>query len=245
MKNLITRFTQIVASWIANFFDILASMDDSSSYRPAGCHNILALLHYLCEMDMARRDWVLRWLAYQLRNPGAKMSTAIIVTGSRFSKSIFFEDVLAGLFGERACTILDDELQGHAMRWARSPINLVTVHGVFSPRNVSRLRALVASTSLIVERAGKAPETHSNQFNFVFLTSSFDFLPVQAELGRRLVILETPPQWPRHYYAAVMHEINNGGIDALREHLLQLDLSGFTARTQPPAAQIHVHQEAA
>ncbi|HEY6527102.1 MAG TPA: hypothetical protein VIZ65_00290, partial [Cellvibrionaceae bacterium] len=59
------------------------------------CANILNALYLLCNSDDEIFRWLIRWLAYPLQNPGAKMDTAILchspVHGS--GKSILFDVV--------------------------------------------------------------------------------------------------------------------------------------------------------
>lgn len=239
MKTLMQRITHPMRTWLASCRAILNNLNTHESHQPVGCNNIMTLLLHLCDMDEAMRTWVLRWIAYQLRNPGAKMGTALVVNGSKFGKGIFFEDVLSRLFGDGARTIVADDLHSLDKRWMLPPTGLVTIHGSFNHRNVSRLRALVVSTHLAIERAGAAPTTCANELNFVFLTTASDLLPEQVgDIGRRLVIIESPPEWTRRYYEAVMHEAHSGGVDALREYLLhQLDMGAFDEHTPPPMAR--------
>lgn len=74
--------------------------------RPAHCGNIMTLLAHLCDMDDELQLWVLRWLAYPLRNPGARMSTALVLNGGQGSgKSLFLNFVVAELYGDVAAKI--------------------------------------------------------------------------------------------------------------------------------------------
>ena len=45
------------------------------------CGQILDLLEYLCNENDDVVRWILKWAAYPLQNPGAKMRTAIIMHG--------------------------------------------------------------------------------------------------------------------------------------------------------------------
>src|SRR3990172_6803116 len=59
------------------------------------CSALVDLLEYLCSADPNARElfqWVLRWMAYSLQHPGAKMSSAIILHGPQGTgKSAVFQ----------------------------------------------------------------------------------------------------------------------------------------------------------
>jgi len=48
------------------------------------CENLIDLLRYMCAGDKEPEklfDWVLRWLAYPIQRPGAKMRTTLVLHG--------------------------------------------------------------------------------------------------------------------------------------------------------------------
>jgi putative DNA primase/helicase len=213
--------------------------------RPARCGNIRTLLLHLCDMDAGLCTWILRWIAFQLRNPDAKMSTGLIINGKHPGKSLFFEDVLDLLFGLSSRVIAADQLHDRFTSWAVAPCSLVIVHGAFVPRHAARMRAFITAESVIVERRGQAPQTRPNHLNFVFLSNSPDFLPEDVG-GRRFVVVETPPEWPRSFLEAVKDEIDHGGVHDFLEYLMRdLDMGTFNESTLPPAPALRKHQEAA
>jgi putative DNA primase/helicase len=239
------KLIRLMQSLVARISDAVKSFSTRDSFQPAACNNILGLLLHLCDLDENMRTWILRWIAFQMRNPGAKMRTALVINGNHFSKSLFFEDILTSLFPTDSRVITTDELHDKFTRWAVAPCSMVVVRGTYHARHVARMRAFVTAESVIVERRGQAPEVKPNHLNFVFLSTYSDFLPSDLG-GRRFVVLEMPPAWPRHFHAAVRDEINQGGISAFMEYLmLGLDLGDFNESTQPPQPKIHRAKEAA
>lgn len=201
--------------------------------RPAHCSNIMTLLAHLCDMDDDMRLWVLRWLAYPLRNPGAKMSTALIFNGPEGTgKSLFFAHVVAQLYGNNAARIRPSDLYSKFNPWAAGA-NLVVVDGEYAGRHVERLKAMITSSPIVLDIKGQAPRTVNNRLNFVYLCSRDDFLPPDTG-NRRFVVVEVPPARPRAFYQAVAHEIAAGGVDAFRDYLMNgLDMGGFNESTLP------------
>lgn len=239
------KLTRLARSFIAHVSDAVRSLNARDSFQPAGCNNIMGLLLHLCDMDEGMRTWILRWIAYQLRTPGAKMTTALVINGRNFSKTMFFEDVLTALFQGRSRVIMADELHDKFTSWAAAPCSLVIVHGRFANHHAARMRAFITAQSVVVERRDRAPETRPNHLNFVFLSKGPDFLP--DSVTRRFAVVEVPPSWPRHFHEAVHHEISQGGIAAFRKYLAEdLDMGSFNESTQPPQPKFQRrNQEAA
>jgi hypothetical protein len=202
--------------------------------RPAHCANILTLLAHLCDMDEDVRLWVLRWLAYPLRNPGAKMATALIFNGGQGSgKTLFFSRVVAQLYGDNAASIRPSDLYSKFNPWVVGA-NLVLVDGEYARRHIERMKALITSSPINLDIRGQAPRTVPNRLNFVYISSRDDFLPLDTGT-RRFVVVEVPPARPRAFYEAVHHEMVNGGIDAFRDYLMHgLDMGDFNESTLPP-----------
>jgi hypothetical protein len=205
--------------------------------RPGHCGNILTLLAHLCDMDDDMQLYVLRWLAYPLRNPGAKMSAALVFNGGQGSgKSLFFTHIAAALFGENAVKIRPSDLYSKFNYWAVGA-NLVVVDGDFVPQHLERIKAYQSAGTFEITLKGHEARSVVNRLSFVYLSNRDDFLP--ADTGnRRFVVVEVPPARPRGFYQAIVHEIANGGIDAFREYLMHgLDMGDFNENTLPPPAQ--------
>jgi putative DNA primase/helicase len=233
MKRIIdTLRAQLAAAGMTLSAHFRRVISKSPNWRPAHCGNIKTLLLHLCDMDDELCMWTLRWIAFQLRNPGVKMATGLIVNGKHPGKTLFFEDVLVQLFGIHARVILADQLHDRFTEWAAAPASMVIVHGTFDPRHTARLRAFITAEDVIVERRGHAPQTRRNRLNFVYLSKEPKLPPDTG--NRRFVAIETPATWPRAFLLAVIAEINAGGVQDFLEYLMRdLDLGSFDEHTLP------------
>jgi hypothetical protein len=236
MKQIIKNIQQRFANLYNALTGLRARISTPAQARPAHCGNILALLAHLCDMDDGMQRYVLRWLAYPLRNPGAKMSTALVFNGGQGSgKNLFFNHVAAALYGDNAANIRPKDLHSKSNYWALSA-NLVVVDGDYAPRHLERMKVFHAAEAFVITLQGHAPRTVVNRLNFVYLSDQEDFLPSDAG-SRRFVVVEVPPARPHSFYEAIAHEIANGGLDAFRDYLVHgLDMGDFNENTQPPAA---------
>jgi hypothetical protein len=223
---------------IKAFFNSLTA-DAPVAQVPTSCGNINALLLHLCDFDYELHMWVLRWLAYPLRNPGAKLSTCILVNGGdRDGKSMFFADVMAELYGDTARQLRPAALQPRALEWAKGA-EFVVIDGRYSDASLGHLKHLVTDSALYAVAAHKrAASLHPNRMNFVFLTGEIDFLPTDVA-NRRFVVIEAPPARQPKFYLAARFEIENGGAEAFRDYLMRgIDMADFNATTPPPVARM-------
>jgi hypothetical protein len=219
------------------------------------CTNINMLLMHLCDFNQLHYSYILQWLAYPLRNPGAKMCYGLVIKGGQGTgKNMFFQNVAVPLYEGKARIVHADVLSDRFNCWAGAP--LVVIDSTLTARALARVKALMTSKSLIIESRSQPPREMANRMNFIFLSG--DFNPPRLERdNRRFMILETPPAREHAFYQAVAHEIKNGGVDAFREFLLHgIDMAGFNETTQPPgfergdaneyrAGSAHAAQEAA
>ena len=227
MKNLGKRIVSLVrAAW--------AHLTSAPQTPPPHCGNINHLLLHLCDYDYELHAWVLRWLAYPLRNPGAKMERGLIVNGGEGTgKNMFFEHVVARLYGDAARYVGERKLAGAFTPWMPGA-RYIVVTGILSRKCVPALKQLVSSQFVTVNQKGLPAYTVENEMNFVFLADSDNFVPPELE-QRRFVVIEAPPKREPRFYRAVADEINNGGVDVFRDYLMhQLDMEDFTQYTKPP-----------
>jgi hypothetical protein len=214
---------------------IVRRLTDRTAHQPPNFANIQALLLHLCDYDEVLCHWVLCWLAYPLRNPGAKMDMGLVVNGEEGTgKSLFFDTIMRRVYGDHSVAVADAaQLHAAFNGWAEGT-RLAVFEGKFTKKNAARLKELIASASLELFVRFKPTQTRKNRMNFVFLSTSSEFVPV-IESDRRLAVLEVPPRQAPRFYLAVRAEIDNGGVDAFREYLMRgLDMRGFDEHTRPP-----------
>lgn len=210
-------------------------IDTSPAMRPPHCCNINTLLLHLCDFDHELHKWVLRWIAYPLRHPGAKMGTGLVLNGGRATgKTLFFEDVVAELYGAFGTAVGARQFRDGQDQWT-GVARFVVVDGDSYHRGMGeRLKHLITDSKVLVRNRYQDERLIPNQMNFVALVNAPDFLPVAAA-HRHIVIIEAPPAREPLFYRAVVDEIKNGGIEAFRHYLLKdLDMDGFHEFTPPP-----------
>lgn len=211
--------------------------------KAGDCQSLLDLLEYLCSGEANRAElfqWVLRWMAYPLQHPGAKMSSALIVHGPQGTgKSTVFQ-TLAKIYGDYATVLnqrgLEDKFNAD---WVDSKLfilaeEVVTRAEMWHIKN--ELKELITGEWVRVNPKNVAAYRQRNQVNAVFLSNENQPLPLDND-DRRHCVIYTPDALPEAIYDAVFLELENGGVEAFYHYLMNLDLGDFHPKKRPPSTQ--------
>ena len=205
--------------------------------KPGKFEKIDLLLYHLCDGNDELIKWVERWLAYPLRNPGAKMETSIIMHGDEGSgKNFFFEKVIKKIYGQYGYVIGNAQLESQFNDWASMKLFMVADEVVTRSelRHMKgKLKGLVSGDIIIVNPKGLPEHWEANHMNFVFLSNELQPLALD-KTDRRYLVIWTPPALSREFYVDVAKEIDAGGIEAYYHYLThELDMGDFDEHTKP------------
>lgn len=209
--------------------------------RAGECQCILDMLEYLCSQERNADEvyqWLLRWMAYPLQNPGAKMSSAVIMHGPQGTgKSAVFQ-TLARIYGDYATVLnqrgLEDRFNAD---WAENKLfilaeEVVTRQEMWHIKN--ELKELVTGEWIRVNPKNVAAYRQRNQINIAYLSNEGQPLPLENDDRRHLVVW-TPPQLHEEWYDQLWAEIENGGVEAFYHYLLhEVDLTDWHPKKRPP-----------
>lgn len=204
------------------------------------CDRLLDLLRYLVSGEQNAVEvfyFIIKWLAYPIQYPGAKMQSAIVVHGPQGTgKSRFFE-AYAKIFGEYSIVLnqgaIEDKFNSD---WSERKLfvladEIVARSDMYHLKN--QLKTLITGEWVRVNPKNVAAHRERNHMNIVF--ASNEKMPVVLENDdRRHLIFWTPPPLSREFFDEVDAEIDAGGVEALHDYLLNLDLGSFKPWTHPP-----------
>ena len=207
------------------------------------CSKILATLEHLCSKEKNSDEilwWIIKWMAYPLQNPGAKMGSAIILHGPQGTgKSLIFR-ILASIYGRYSTVIgnrgIEDKFNAD---WADSKLFILAEEVATSADkwNIkNELKELVTGETVRVNPKNVAAYSQKNQMNVAFLSNEDMPLPLEGDDRRHLVVY-TPPCLAREHYSDALDERDNGGIAAFYHFLMNVDLTGFNRHTPPPKTE--------
>jgi putative DNA primase/helicase len=202
-----------------------------------GCRKILAHLGRLCGNRKDEYLFVLRWIAYPLQNPGAKMATSIVMFGAEGpGKSLVWEKVVKRIYGEYGVTIGQAQLESQFTGWQSRKLYALAEE-VVSRQEMRHykglLKHLVTGETLQINEKMQSLREERNHLNFVFLSNST--VPLELDDGdRRYLVLYVDQVPPKEYFTELVHEIENGGVEAFYQYMLTLPMDGFNEHTKPP-----------
>ena len=206
------------------------------------CEVLLDLLRYLCSAEQNSADlftWAIRWLAYPIQHPGAKMRTALIFHGPQGTgKNLFFEAIMA-IYGEYGRIVGQAEIEDKFNDWASRKLFLIADEVVarqelYHVKN--KLKSFVTGEWIRINPKNVAAHNERNHCNVVYLSNETQPLPIEQD-DRRHFVIWTPAKLSAGFYQDVRDEINAGGIAALHQYLLDIDLGDFDEHTKPPETQ--------
>ena len=203
------------------------------------CDHLIDLLRYMCAGDSQPEvlfQWVLRWLAYPIQHPGAKMQTTLVVHGPQGTgKNMFFE-VIMGIYGRYGRIIDQSAIEDKFNDWASRRLFLIADEVVarsdlYHVKN--KLKAFITGEWIRINPKNMAAYDERNHVNMVFLSN--EAMPTIVEQDdRRHTVIWTPEKLSPEFYAGLKAEINAGGGPALHDYLLHVDLGDFGPSTMPP-----------
>ncbi len=202
---------------------------------------ILALLASLCDAeDRAEEymEWILRWLAYPLQHPGAKMQTALLMFGEKqgTGKSLFFEGVMLPMFGDYGTVASQHQLDSTFTSW-RSKKLFVLFEEVLSRDDKyshnGTLKYMITGKTMNINEKNLPARDERNHMNSVFLSNEPQPIPIELE-DRRFMVIEARRKQDPAFYDQVKDAIAKGAIEAFYHFLLELPLDGFNEHTKPP-----------
>lgn len=207
--------------------------------REGNCSSLLELLRFLCSDDPdgdGLYQWVLRWLAYPIQHPGAKMRSTLVFHGLQGAgKNLIFETVMA-IYGEYGRVIDQSAIEDKYNDFASRKLFLVADEVVarsdlYHVKN--KLKAMITGAWIRINPKHIAAYDERNHVNMVFLSN--EYLPAVIEVGdRRHCVIWTPPSLSEEFYRECKAELNAGGREALHWFLLHLPLGDFDEHTKPP-----------
>lgn len=201
---------------------------------------ILALLESLCSAEDQVDEcvaWILRWLAFPLQNPGAKMQTALLMFGEKqgTGKSLFFQDVVAPIYGDYGTVASQHQLDSTFTAW-RSRKLFVLFEEVLSRDDKyshnGTLKYMITGKSMSINQKNLPERTERNHLNGAFLSNEPQPIPIELE-DRRFMVIEARAKQSEEFYNQVSAAIAAGGVEAFYHFLLNFPLDGFNEHTKP------------
>ncbi|MEO6519389.1 MAG: DUF5906 domain-containing protein, partial [Pseudoxanthomonas sp.] len=176
------------------------------------CDKLLELLWHMCSGEANAQqlyDWVLRWIAFPIQHPGAKMKTTLVLHGPQGTgKNMFFE-ALMSIYGQYGRIIDQSAIEDRFNDWASRKLFLIADEVIarsdlYHVKN--KLKAFITGDRIRINPKNMAAYEEQNHVNVVFLSN--ESMPVVLEEDdRRHAVIWTPEKLGVEFYQAVLAEI--------------------------------------
>lgn len=192
----------------------------------------------VCQGNAANYDWLIRWMAWQVRNPDKPGQSAVVVQGEKGVGKNVFAEGFCELWGKHGM-IADNErlVTGNFNAHLRDKCCLVADEAFFAkdPRQVNALKSLITGKMLKIEFKGVDVEDIPNLLRLIIIGNDDHIVHATGD-ERRFFVLEcgTDHQKNGKYFAAINEQLADGGYAALLHYLLyEVDVRGFDVRNPP------------
>lgn len=223
-----------------NTFDGLPLEPIETSYDDAAkmCKPITDLLLHLCEGNETVFDWVLRWLAIPLQQPGTKLDTALIFHGEvqGAGKSLFFDRIMSRIYGDYAVTLGQGQLESQYNDWVSNKLYAL-FEEIFSGSDrysqMGMVKQLITGNTIYISKKFMNGWQQDNFVNAIFLSNNM--MPLSLEQNdRRHVVCYPKGKIPEPILNDVAKALTDSDDKMLRAFytlLMMTDLKGQTAHT--------------
>lgn len=201
----------------------------------------VALIDHIFGSDVEMKNWFTCWLAYPIQHPGAKMTTAAVLwsVNQGVGKTLIGETV-GKIYGRHSAIISAAELHGSFNGWMKGCQFVLGEENSSADQraDANKLKILITGATIFVNEKYQPAFEQSNCANFLFTSNHADAFYLE-DADRRFYIWEIlAKQMPSHFYAEfVAWRDERGGLAALMDHLLTVDLTGFSFKDNAPVTE--------
>lgn len=195
------------------------------------------LMDYLFQSDEASKKWFMRWLAYPLQHPGAKLYTACLLwsRAKRVGKSII-GIAMKYIYGDNATTINSKQLKGNFNTWAKNRQFIIGEEITAGEARVESdfLKTLVTQQFITIDEKFKPIYSIRDCMQHLYFSNHLDALFLEDGDERFFVKEFTQGPATREFYDRIDPWLHGSGPAALFHYLLHLDLGEFNPREHAP-----------
>jgi hypothetical protein len=206
--------------------------------RPGDCSRFLAhLRHNVCCGNEELYQWVVGWFANIVQHPERKMGTSLVLRGRQGVGKTKVGEVFGSLLGRHYLLVSDPRyVTGRFNSHLVSCLLLHCDEAFWAGDHAAegKLKDLITGQDQLIEFKGKEPIKVRNYVRLL-VTGNPDWIVPAGFEERRFAVLDVGEghMQDKPYFAAIDEQMDNGGREALLDHLLKFDLKSVDLRTIP------------
>lgn len=191
----------------------------------------------ICRGDPIQFDYLMDWTARMFQRPNEPGEVAIVVRGKKGSGKGIFLSAIVRAWGSHGIHIHDAKhLIGHFNAHLRDCVALFADEAFFAGdrQGEGTLKGLITEVMLPIEGKGQNLISVLNMLH-VMMGSNSDWVVPATHDERRYAVFDASDHriGQRAYFAAVVRQMDNGGLAAMIHEMLHRDISGFEVRDVP------------
>lgn len=197
----------------------------------------------ICCGDQGKFDYLISYIARMVQFPGEPGEVAIVLQSEEEgSGKGFFARVMMRLFGQHGLAISNSKhLVGNFNSHLQDCVLLFADEAFYAgnPANIGILKSLITEPTLTIEPKYGRVSLVKNSLHVFMATNEAWAVPAGLHARRFFVLGVSPARKNDHeYFAAIAHELENGGYEAMLHDLLTYDLTNFNVRNAPYTVEL-------
>lgn len=188
----------------------------------------------LADGDQASAEYILKFAAWSLQNPGKRAEAALVFRGDKGSGKSTFANALKTVFGQHGLQVFSSKhMIGNFNSHLRNCLLLFADEAFWAgdKQGESTLKGLITEPTLIIEQKGVDATPWTNRLKIIMAANAEWVVPAGPMERRYAVFNVSPKQIGNYaYFDNLYTEMANGGMAAMVHALMTLDLKKWHPR---------------
>lgn len=194
-------------------------------------------------------DYIIRWTAWNVQNPGEPAEVALVLRGGKGSGKGVFGRILSRFFRGHSLHLSNPKhLTGQYNAHLQNKLLLWLDEGMWAgdKQAESVLKTMITEDQIFIEPKGVDAFQWKNRLK-LFITANAEWVVPMSHDERRYAINTVSDHVAQdpEYFVPLFEEMDNGGIAAMLWDLQEMDLDGWHPRDSIPVTEAMVEQKIA
>ncbi len=201
----------------------------------------------LANGEQAVAEYILRWAAWSVQNPGEQAEVALAFVGGRGTGKGVFGRAMVQIFGTYGLHIAQSKHLVGAFNKHFLHCALLFADEAFwagDKQGEGALKAVITEPTLTIEPKGVDAFTAKNCLHVIMASNEEWIVPAGADERRFAAFrVSDARRGDKAYFDALYSELENGGLAAMLHDLLAMDLGGWHPRQDVPQTRALLDQK--
>lgn len=191
----------------------------------------------LAESNAEQLDYIMRWSAWAVQNPGERAEVAMVFRGEKGAGKGTFAHALRRMFGQHGLHISNAKhLVGSFNAHLRNCLLLYADEAFWAgdKQGESVLKALITEPVQMIEQKGVDAQQWKNRVHLIMTANAEWVVPASHDERRYAVFnVSSKKLKDEKYFAALYKEMREGGLAAMLHDLMRVQLDDWHPRRIP------------